>query len=115
MAVTYDLTTDVGKVRLLIGDKDIADPVFTDEEITVFLTDGGSVPLAAATALESWASQYAANADSEKIGDYAFTQKIVDKMLALAKRFRDTEAASPYLTWAELDLIVGSDITAGED
>ena len=34
MAYTYDITTDVGKVRLITGDKDITDAAFTDEEIT---------------------------------------------------------------------------------
>ena len=70
MTVTYVLTTDVGKVRLLIGDKAIATAHFTDEELTVFLADEGSVNLGAAAALEAWAAEYSANADSEKIGDY---------------------------------------------
>ena len=71
MIATYDITTDVGKVRLLIGDKTITDPVFYDEEITVFLVNNGnSIYLSAAEALEAWASSYGANADSEKIGDY---------------------------------------------
>jgi len=38
------------------------------------------------------------------IRDSSYTQKIVDKMLALAKKLRDSVAESPYLTWAEFDL-----------
>lgn len=54
MAVTYDLETDVGKVRLLISDTDTDNGVFQDDEIEVFLDlRGGSVRLAAASALRS--------------------------------------------------------------
>jgi len=105
MAFTYDISTSIGKVRLITGDKIEATPVFTDEEIQVFLTDNSnSVNLAAATLLEAWAASYSANVDSEKIGDYSYTQKIVDKMLSLAKQLRETAAETPYLTWAEMDL-----------
>ena len=104
MTFTYVLTTDIGKVRLITGDKDVLEPVFTDEEIQVFLTAEGSVNLAAAAVLEAWATLYSANVDTEKIGDYSYGQKIVDKMLALAKRLRETDAETPALTWAEMDL-----------
>lgn len=104
--MSYDLTTNVGKVRLVISDKDPANEVFTDAEITYFLTENGnSINLAAAEALESWAASYSASADTEKIGDYAYSQKIVANMLDLAKRLREKEAESPYLTWAEMNLI----------
>lgn len=115
MAVTYDLTTDIGKVRLLIHDNDITDAVFTDEEIEYFLTEAVSVTLAASMALEAWAASYAANVSGEKIGDYSYTQKTVDNMLNLAKKYREEDAASPYLTWSEIDLTCGSGITAEED
>ncbi len=106
MTVTYDLSTLVGKVRLNINDKDILHPVFTDEEIQYFLTENGnSVNLASATALESWAASYAANASSETIGDYAYQQKIVQNMLELAKSLREKEASIPAMTWAEMDLV----------
>ena len=104
MTVTYDLATDIGKVRLITGDKIISTPVFTDEELQVFLTDAGSVNLASAMLLEAWAASYGANADSERIGDYTYTQRIVDKMLDLAKRLRDKESDAPALAWAEMDL-----------
>lgn len=115
MTVTYDISNDIGKVRLIIGDKVIADAVFTDEEIQVFLTSEGSNNLAAAALLEAWAATYTANVDNEKMGDYSYSQKIVDKMLALAQRLRDAEAGTPVLTWAEMDLSRGSGITVEED
>lgn len=52
---SYDLATDVGKTRLNISDVDIADTtkaIFSDEELTVFLEQEGSVLLASAHALE---------------------------------------------------------------
>jgi len=55
MAVSYDLNTEIGKVRLLITDSDIADPIFQDEEITAFLgfyTSTSKIKLAAAQALD---------------------------------------------------------------
>ena len=113
--MSYDITTTVGKIRLLIGDKDDTNEVFTDAEITHFYTEAGSLNLAAAMALEAWAATYAANADSEKIGDYAYTQKIADKMLKLAKRFRDTEEAIPAFEWSQIDLTFGSGITREGD
>jgi len=105
MTYTYlPATTDVGKVRLAIGDTTEATAIFTDEELEVFLAAEGSVSSAAAAALEAWAATYAANADSEKIGDYAYTQKIVDKLLKMATQLREKEAGTPILKWAELDL-----------
>lgn len=52
MTFSYDLATDVGKVRLLISDVTDAQHLFEDEEIEVFITIEGAVVLAAAKALE---------------------------------------------------------------
>ena len=116
MTVTYNLADNVGKVRLKIGDTTLTDYKFTDEEIGVFLTNqSNDINLAAAEALESWASTYAQNAASEKIGDYAYTQKIMDNMLKLAASLRELDSSTPDLDWAEFDLTYGSGITAEED
>jgi hypothetical protein len=109
MTVTYDLTTLIGKVRLKTGDNKILSPGFTDEEIQVFLdSTSNSLNLASAELLESWAAKYGASVDSERIGDYNYSQNIVNKMLELAKRLRDAEAGllggSPVTTWAEMNL-----------
>ena len=55
MAFTYDLSTDIGKVRLLIPDSS-ANYVFEDAEITAFLGMESGVKRAAALALETIAS-----------------------------------------------------------
>jgi hypothetical protein len=60
MAYTFSLTTDVGKVRLLIPDRDSTDPLFQDDEITALLElEGSDVRRAAAVALELLASDQA--------------------------------------------------------
>lgn len=57
MSATYDLATNVGIIRNIIRDADITAAFFTDEEIESFLTlYSDNVFLAAAEALESWAS-----------------------------------------------------------
>jgi len=51
--VTYDLTTDAGKVRLIITDTDPANVIFIDEEITAFLELNDGILTAAAMALDT--------------------------------------------------------------
>ena len=105
MAETYVLTTNIGKVRLTTGDNVMTAVVFSDEEIQIFLdAQGDSIPLASADLLEAWAAKYGQSAASETIGDYAYTQKIIANMLALAKRLRETDASKPYFKIAEMDL-----------
>ena len=96
--------TDIEKIRLKIGDTTVPYQ-FSAAELQSFLDDEGSVRLASAAAWEAWAAVYALNADSESIGGYAYTQKIVDRMLALAKRSRETEAEKPAMEIAEPDLL----------
>ncbi len=107
---------DIDKIRLLTGDRAPATEVFTDADIQEFLDqNGGVVKLAAATLLEAWAALYTANPTQEGIGDYSYSQKAVDNMLALAKRFRDSDAAEPAMDYASMDLTAGSAITEEED
>ena len=116
MTVTYSLTTNVGKVRLQIGDTTLTDYKFTDEELTYFLSlHSNNVDLASAEALEAWAASYGAQPDSEKIGDYAYTQKIVDRMLKLAATLRAKVDSAPVLEIGEMDLTYGSGITEEGD
>lgn len=57
MPDTYDLATDIGQVRLLINDTNVGGAhVYTDAEITAFLTLEGGVFLAAALALDTIAN-----------------------------------------------------------
>lgn len=109
MAYTYDTTTDIGRVRLLIGDTDIVpttDAQFTDEEITAFLAlANSSVLLAASYALESWAASLTdTSLKSEKIGDYSYSKDVIGAKTALAKKYRDEDAATPAFEWSEYNL-----------
>jgi len=116
MAFTYDITTDRGKVRLLIGDTNAADYQFEDDEIDAFLTmASGSLLLAASYALESWAASLTDEYDAEKIGDYSYTNKKAANKTALAKKYREEDASTPYLTWAEMNLSGLEDTTIDED
>ncbi|KKM04014.1 hypothetical protein LCGC14_1768620 [marine sediment metagenome] len=119
MAHTYDVTTDIGKVRLLIGDTDITpttDAQFSDEEIQAFLTmASSSLLLAASYALEAWASAVSGNMKTERIGDYSYGKDEAKTKSDLAKKYREENDATPYLTWAEMNLTRGSAITAEED
>jgi len=98
--------TDIEKVRLKIGDTDSDNYVFTDAEITYFLTsNSNNLNLAAADALEAWMAKYTMAPDSEHIGDYAYTQKIIANMNKLAKELREKVASTPASDWAEMDLV----------
>lgn len=59
MAYSYVLTTDVGKVRLLVMDNNASSYTFEDEEIDVFLAMETGVKRASALALETIASNEA--------------------------------------------------------
>jgi hypothetical protein len=57
MAFTYDVTTDIGKVRMLIPDRVEDGAIFQDDEIEAYLSlNDSSVRRAAAEALETIAS-----------------------------------------------------------
>lgn len=56
---TYDVTTPVGQVRLLIPDRSAEAHMFEDEELAAFLALEGSVRCAAALALETMAANEA--------------------------------------------------------
>ena len=105
---TFDVTDNIGKVRLLIGDTDIvptSDAQFSDEEINAFLSmASNSLLLAASYALEAWAATLTGDYDSEKIGDYSYTNKKAANKTALAKKYREEDAESPAFTWSEWDL-----------
>jgi len=101
MTITHDLSTDIGKIRLII--QDTAGARFSDEELQVFLDLEGSVILAAAAALEAWAAHLSESAASEKIGDYAYTKKSAENKLDLAARYRENDANAPALDWASFN------------
>jgi len=94
MAFTYDVSTDRGKVRLLITDVQEANPLFQDAEIDAFLTLNTSVRMAAAAALEVIAASEVlvlkkiVNLDLETDGP-----AVARELRELAKQLRAQETA----------------------
>jgi len=80
VAFTYDVTTDRGKVRLLVPDKDASDYFFEDDEIDYFITLESTLKDAAALALETLAS------------DEAYVQKVI-KLMDLSTNGAETARA----------------------
>jgi len=105
MTFTYVLTTNIGKIRLTISDNNDTVSHFEDAELQVFFDTEGSVNLASAAALESWAAAYMLNANTERIGDYSYAQSIPKNMLELATKLRKDDATRPAMEWAEPDLL----------
>ena len=59
MTFTYNVSTDIGRVRLLIGDTEEANAIFEDDEIEVFLSLNDGVKRSAGGALDVIASNQA--------------------------------------------------------
>lgn len=87
MAFTYDTTTDVGMVRLLLNDVDEATAVFEDAEIQAFLTlEGGNVKRSAAQAIDT-------NADDQALASKVLrTQDLTTDGAKLADSLRKRAA-----------------------
>lgn len=84
---TYSLATDLGKVRLILCDRDPGAPYFNDDEIETFLfLENASLKLAAALALETIAT------DEALVQKVIRTQKLETNGAATAKVLLDRAA-----------------------
>lgn len=90
MSASYDLSTDVGKIRLIIPDM-LEDSIFSDAEIETFLSiEGGNLRRGAALALETLATDEARVQKVQKLPDFETDGKaLLEALLARAKRLRD--------------------------
>ena len=94
MAFTYDVSTDRGKVRLLIGDTDESNvnaQVFQDADVDALLTlENADVRLAAAQALDSMAASEAMVQKVIRVMDLstngAATARVLMERAALLRR-----------------------------
>jgi hypothetical protein len=88
MAFTYDVTTERGKVRLLLNDVDEPTAVFDDDEIDAFLAlEGDNVKRAAAQAIDT-------NADDQALASKVLrTQDVTTDGAKLADSLRKRAAA----------------------
>ena len=118
MAFTYLLTTDIGKVRLLIPDRVAANAIFTDEEIQAFIDlYPGRLRYAAAEAIDTIAVDEVLVLKVVSLLDVSTDgASVAREMRQRANRLRETsddddEAASTDSGFdvAELGLGVGHD------
>ena len=110
MAFTYDVTTDRGKVRLVITDTDEDNAVFQDAEIDAFLTitkvnDENDLRLAAAMALDTMASSEAIIQKRIELLDLKTDGPAVAKSLREhAKELRRQVDEEFDFDWAEMNV-----------
>lgn len=112
MSFSLDITTDVGKVRYLIGDVVAASATFTNEEITGFLAFVAdqnfgvqSILLACAFACDAMASLLTRTMQAIKLGDYQNDDSSKVKAFKdQATRFRDLEYNTPAFAVVEENL-----------
>lgn len=99
MAATYVLTEPVGKVRLLIPDRDLTDPAFQDDEIEQFLVYAeNSEREAAALALEVAATDEVLTFKVMKSGsDSVDASKAAAVLLDRASRLRAQEPVASFI------------------
>lgn len=94
--ITVDPTTSIGLVRLLATDVDEEDPLFTDAQITAFLTlEGSDTRLAAAQALETIATSEALVSKKIRTADGLATDgpAVAAELRARASGLREQAAA----------------------
>ncbi len=90
MAFTYDLETDIGVVRLRIGDTVQATALFTDEDLTAFLSVESDTWRASAAALERIALNQVLLLKVIKILPFTIDgSKVAETILKIAKSYRE--------------------------
>ncbi len=107
MAHTYDLATDVGKMRLDIGDTDVAElgvrAIFSDEELASLRAGNRSRKLASAAALDIIATKLAQvmrDMTSQDVSTFGSrTAESVRKQAAVLREQGNIEAAGEVLVW----------------
>lgn len=111
MAFTFDVSSERGRVRLLVPDTSPTAFVFEDAEVDAFLLlEGGSVRRAAALALETLASNQALVLKVIKLMDLQTDgAKLSDALLKRAGLLRaqaeaDEMAGGAMFDWAEMVL-----------
>jgi hypothetical protein len=103
MSFTYDLSTSVGRVRMVIPDRNESEQIFSDEEIEAFLSIEGDLKLATALALETIASDQALVLKVITLLDLKTDgAKTSDALLARADRLRSQVDEEATIDWAEI-------------
>lgn len=110
MAFTYTVTTDRGKVRLLLRDTVSATAEFADDEIDALLTlASNDIFMASSHGCRSLAAKYAAKATSKKTGNYSEDlTKRAKQYMDLAKTYEEASTNQPW----EETVALGQDVVA---
>ena len=114
MTFTYlPASTDIGKVRLLVPDRVMVSAIFTDEELTEFLSLEGDVRSAAACALEVIAADQVLILKVMSLLDVSTSgDRVAAALLSRAKLLREqADADAIGFDWAEM---VTTDFAARE-
>ncbi len=110
MAFTTDLTTDIGKVRLLLTDLDSTKPIFPDDQqIETFLAmEGDDVKCAAALAMQVIAGNRVLTMQVVKLLDLEMDgRQTAEALLKAAKTLRDSSDED----WCGFDVAGQADLT----
>lgn len=83
------------RVRFEVGDTDCDNAALTDEEIAVFVDEGGDTLLAASKAAEALAAKYAIRVDESIGGTSKSYSQLSEHYTQLAVRLRRRAGASP--------------------
>lgn len=94
MAATYggDPDDPIDRIRLLVGDTDVTDPLLQDEEIEFLVANEGPVYHAAAAAADAIAAKLARKVDTRVGGISKSNSQATEHYLKLAKRLRGQQA-----------------------
>lgn len=112
MAYTYNTATNIGKVRLLIGDTDASDVLLQDEEINVFITTYGKLQLAASHAAMAISAKFTREAD-KRVGNLSITySNRANNYKTLSKELKNSAASTLF---GYIGGISKSDKTVNED
>lgn len=112
---SYDVTTDVGLVRLQIQDTDLTNPLFSDAEITIYLNQrGGNVLQAAADLCDVLAARFAQEFDFETDQQRFLRSQRSKAFAALSKTLR-ARAAGGITSYPTTRIDGYSDDISSED
>lgn len=95
MTATYDVTSDSGKVRLLISDTNVSDAFFQDAEIEAFLSlESDNIKMASALALEVFAAnEVLVNKKITMLNLTVEADAVSKELRLIADRFRESALA----------------------
>ena len=100
----YDISTNIGKVRLWIGDTDDNALVFSDDEISYFLTQGSDVYASAALAILACINSKTMLAKRTNLYGYETEEHAVKDLLAIYDKLKGLSPNAGGITTGDIDL-----------